>query len=184
MLVGTAALAATGPPAAGAQAPAAKPPHLVRTDDTGRVTHLGPVRVGTRRASLADAYRVFGRASTTSGTGNVRRVRWRAAGVYLTTVTFGGCRRRTCARTELRIQRASLSGPRWRTAAGLGVGEPASRIAELYPGTRVPADGSGNVVLVAMRSPFGDGRRISTVTARVRGGVVRSFDVWVGDAGD
>lgn len=114
----------------------------------------------------------------------MRRVRWQTAGVSIVAATFGGCRRRTCTTSELRIQSARVTGPRWQTAAGLRVGEPAARIAEVYDDVRVPSDGIGNVVLQDAFSPIGDGGDIPIVTARVRGGVVTGLDVWVGGAGE
>lgn len=182
-----AAALATGPgsaPAAAQAAPPPKPPHVVRTNADGFVTRLGPVRVATRTSNLSGAYRAFGRPTSASGRGNVRRVRWKAAGVSIVAATFGGCRRSTCATRELRIQSARVTGPRWQTAAGLRVGEPATRIAALYDGAEGPEDGSGTVVLQDAYSPIGDGGEIPIVTARVRGGVVTGFDVWVGGAGE
>lgn len=179
-----AGLGVAAPSAAAQAAPAPKPPHVVRTSSDGFVTKLGPVRVATRTASLSGAYRAFGRPTSASGKGNVRRVRWKAAGVSIVAATFGGCRRRTCATRELKIQSARVTGPRWQTAAGLRVGEPAARIPELYDDARVPADGTGTVVLQDAYSPIGDGGDIPIVTARVRGGVVIGFDVWVGGAGE
>jgi hypothetical protein len=142
------------------------------------------VRVNTRTSNLSNAYRAFGRPSSSSGRANVRRVRWKAAGVSIVGVTFGGCRRRTCRTNELLVQSARVTGLRWQTAAGLKVGDPATRIPELYPRKTAPSDGSGNVVLTTAYSQIGDPGDIPIVTARVRGAVVTGFDVWVGAAGD
>lgn len=180
-LASTAAVA----PVAHAQAPSApKPPHVLQTDGEGYVSRLGPVRVNTRTSNLSNAYRAFGRPSSSSGRANVRRVRWKAAGVSIVGVTFGGCRRRTCRTNELLVQSARVTGPRWQTADGLKVGDPATRIPELYPRKNAPSDGSANVVLTTAYSQIGDPGDIPIVTARVRGAVVTGFDVWVGAAGD
>jgi hypothetical protein len=149
------------------------------------VSKLGPVRVNTRTSNLSNAYRSFGRPTSATGKGTVRRVRWETAGVSIVATTFGGCRRRTRCRTdELLVQTARVTGPRWQTMAGLRVGDPGARIAELYPKHDAPADGDGNVVLTTAYSEIGDPGEIPIVTARVRGGVVAGFDVWVGAAGD
>jgi hypothetical protein len=174
-------IAFTATPAADAQAP--KPPHVVRTNADGWVSRLGPVGVDGRRPSLPNAYRAFGRPTSATGSGNLRRVRWKDAGVSIVATTFGGCRRRTCATNELHVQSARVSGPRWQTAAGLRVGDPMARIGELYP-TDPPADGSANVVVQDVPNPFGDGGDLAIVTAEVRGGVVKAFRVWVGGAGE
>lgn len=172
-------------PAASAQAPPApKPPHVLQTGTDDYLTHLGPVRVNTRTSRLSGAYRAFGRPSSASGKANVRRVRWKAAGVSILGVTFGGCRRKTCRTSELLIQSARVTGPRWQTEAGLRVGDPAARIAELYPEKTAPSDGSGDVVLQDAFSQIGEPGDIPIVTALVRGNVVAGFDVWVGNAGD
>ena len=172
-------------PTAPAQAPLApKPPHVLKTADTDYLSHLGPVRVNTRTSSLSDAYRAFGKPSSERPDENVKRVKWKAAGVEILGVTFGACRRKTCRTKELKIQSARVTGPRWQTEAGLPVGAPAARIAELYPGRKAPSDGSGDVVLQDAFTRIGDARDIPIVTARVRKGVVAGFDVWVGNAGD
>jgi hypothetical protein len=184
VVAGTTGVAVVGAGPVGAQAPAPKPPHVLATAEDGNLSRFGPIRVSGRSATLADAYRVFGRATSTRGSGNSRRVHWRAAGVTVNAVTYGSCRKRRCSRTELKIQSARVSGPRWQTAAGLTVGDPMARIAEVYDGASAPGDGSGEVVVVDAETRFGDGGRIPIVTARVRGGVVTSFDVWVGSAGE
>ncbi|MEV4419493.1 hypothetical protein AB0L40_05880 [Patulibacter sp. NPDC049589] len=176
--------AVAGPSAAQAQAPAPKSPHVLTTTSEGFLSRLGPVRVNTRTSTLSAAYRAFGRPTTSRGKGTLRRVRWKAAGVSIVAATFGGCRRKACRTSELRIQSARVTGPRWQTAAGLRVGEPMARIAELYVDATPPADGSGDVVLQDAFSYVGEGGDIPIVTARVRGGVVSGFDVWVGAAGE
>jgi hypothetical protein len=175
------AIPLTAAPPVHAQAP--KPPHVLRTNADGWVSRLGPVRVDGRRPSLPNAYRAFGRPTSATGSGNLRRVRWKAAGVSIVATTFGLCRRRTCATSELHVQSARVSGPRWQTAAGLRVGDPMARIGELYSADP-PADGSANVVVQDVPNPFGDGGDLAIVTAEVRGGVVRALRVWVGGAGE
>lgn len=182
---GAVALGLVVAPAASAQTPAPpKPPHVLKTGATDYLTHLGPVRVNTRTSSLSGAYRAFGKPSSARGKANVRRVRWKGAGVEILGVTFGSCRRKTCRTSELLIQSARVTGPRWQTMAGLRVGDPAARIAELYPGEEAPSDGKGDVVVQDAFSQIGDAGDIPIVTALVRKGVVAGFDVWVGNAGD
>lgn len=180
-----AAAAVTGAPAATAQtAPAPQPPHVIRLNDEGFVTRLGPVRVVARRPTLPNAYRAFGRPSSERGKRTVRYVGWRAAGVSITGVTLGGCRRTRCRTDELFVQSALVTGPRWQTAEGLRVGDPTSRVAELYD-VDVPAgDDSRDVVVADAYYPVGGDGDIPTVTARIRDGFVKGFDVWVGGAGD
>lgn len=168
-------------PPAGAQAP--KAPHVIRTNSDGWVSRLGPVNVDGRAPSLPNAYRAFGRPTSATGSRSLRRVRWKAAGVSIVATTFGGCRSQTCRTNELHVQSARVSGPRWQTSAGLRVGDPMARIAELYS-AKPPADASANVVVQKGRNPFGDGGDLPIVTAQVRGGVVKAFDVWVGGAGE
>jgi hypothetical protein len=180
----TAAAAVGGAPAATAQtAPAPKPPQVIRVTDEGFVSRLGPVRVVGRRPSLPNAYRAFGRPSSERGKRNVRYVGWRAAGVSITGATFGLCRRSRCRTDELYVQSARVTGPRWQTAEGLRVGDPAARLTELYD-LDVPGDGSGEVVVADAYYPVGGDGDIPTVTARIRDGVVKGFDVWVGGAGE
>lgn len=181
----TAAIGVAASPADAQAPPPPKAPHVLQTDAEGYISHLGPVRVNTRTSNLSNAYRAFGRPSTSATRDNVRRVRWKAAGVSILAVTFGACRRpRACSTKELLVQSARVTGPRWQTVAGLKVGDAATRIPELYPKKKAPADGSGNVVLTTAFTQIGDPRNIPIVTARVRGGTVSGFDVWVGAAGD
>jgi hypothetical protein len=168
-----------------ARASAEQSPHVLRTSKEGFVTHLGPVRVNARNATLANAYRAFGRPSSSSGRGTVRRVRWKAAGVSIVATTLGGCRRRTRCRTdELYVGTARVSGPRWQTSAGLKVGDPVARITELYPDAEPPTDGSGGLVVQEAYYPYGDGGYAPTITAKVRAGVVSGFAVVVGAQGE
>ena len=167
-----------------APAPTPKPPHVIRTTDD-YVSKLGPVRVNTRTSNLSNAYRAFGRPSSVTGKGTTRRVRWNAAGVSIVATTFGGCRRRTRCRTdELLVQAARVTGPRWQTMAGLRIGDPGTRISELYPQRDAPADGDGDVVLTTAYSEIGDPGEIPIITAQVRGGLIAGFVVWIGAAGD
>jgi hypothetical protein len=57
-------------------------------------------------------------------------------------------------------------------------------VAELYD-VKVPAgDDSGDVVVADAYYPVGGDGDIPTVTVRIRDGIVKGFDVWVGGAGD
>lgn len=167
-----------------AQTPAEKPPHVLKASKDGFITGLGPVRVNARNATLANAYRVFGRPSSSSGRGTIRRVSWKKAGVSIVAATLGGCRRKACRTDELYVATARVSGPRWQTAAGLKVGDPASRIAELYPDAEPPSDGSGGIAVQEAYFPYGDGGYAPTITAKVRAGVVSGFVVNVGAQGE
>lgn len=181
---GAVATVASAPTATAQTAPAAKSPHVIRLNDEGFVTRLGPVRVVGGRPTLPNAYRAFGRPSSERGKRTVRYVEWRAAGVSITGATLGGCRRTRCRTDELQVQSARVTGPRWQTAEGLRVGDPTARVAELYD-VDVPAgDDSRDVVVADAYYPVGGDGDLPTVTARIRDGIVKGFDVWVGGAGD
>jgi hypothetical protein len=112
-------------------------------------------------------------------TSNLCTVRWEASGID---VGFAGPVR-TCADADL--QRAGWYGMRlwgsgWRTARGLRVGDPASRIRALYPKARYVSDPPRPGEWVLISKPDEDGGRVPLLVAEVGAGRVIAIDVPAG----
>jgi len=70
---------------------------------------------------------------------------------------------------------------RWRTGKGLRIGNEITRLRRLYPDAKRTPRGFR---LVEGILPFGQPRRYAVLGARVSGGRVRAFTMFIGAAGD
>jgi hypothetical protein len=170
-----AALAATAP-AVGAR------PFVIRA--TGSETGPGVVRaIGdfrpARNPTLRAAIRAYGPTTSRRGGGEICRVRWADIGVRITFQNFGGVD--SCTPAGGRAQKGVVDDRRWRTAKGLRIGNGVSRLRRLYPNAKRTSRGFR---LVEGILPFGEPRRYAVLGARVSGGRVRAFTMFVGAAGD
>jgi hypothetical protein len=178
-----AAAALSAAAALAAAAPAGARPFVVEA--RGSKTSLGVVRaIGDFRPAgnprLGAAIRAFGRPSSRRGGGEICRVRWAALGVRITFQNFGGAD--SCEPSGGRAQKAVVGGDsRWRTAKGLRVGNRVARLRRLYPRARRTPRGFR---LAQGILPFGAPMPYAVLGARVAGGRVRAFTLFVGAAGD
>ena len=151
---------------------------------TGSQTGLGEVRaIGDFKPSvnprLRAAVRAFGPPDRRRGGGEICRVRWANIGVRITFQNFGGVD--SCEPSGGRAQKAVVDDDRWRTGKGLRIGNEISRLRRLYPDAERTSRGFR---LVEGILPFGQPRRYAVLGARVSGGRVRAFTMFVGAAGD
>jgi hypothetical protein len=164
-------------------APAGARPFVVEA--RGSETGLGVVRaIGdfrpARNPRLGAAIRAFGRPSSRRGGGEICRVRWADLGVRITFQNFGGAD--SCEPSGGRAQKAVVGGDsRWRTAKGLRVGNRVAKLRRLYPRARRTPRGFR---LAEGILPFGAPVPYAVLGARVTGGRVRAFTLFVGAAGD
>jgi hypothetical protein len=91
----------------------------------------GDSQIGAFRSSmhLADAVRIFGPATSRAAGPRPQRActaRWKSLGLRLVFAGSG------CSNRSLFVQ-GTITGPRWRTARGLAIGDPVARIKALYP---------------------------------------------------
>jgi hypothetical protein len=179
-------LAAAGLAAAAALAtagPAEAKPFVLeaRGSETGPgvVRAIGDFRPA-RNPRLGAAIRAYGQPTRRSGGGEICRVRWADLGVRITFQNFGG--QDSCRPSGGRAQKAVVDGDtRWRTAKGLRIGNTVARLERLYPNARPTSRGFR---LVEGILPFGTPVRYAVLGARVAGGRVRAFTLFVGAAGD
>jgi hypothetical protein len=163
--------------------PADARPFVIEARGSG--TALGEVRaIGDFRPSrdptLRAAIRAYGRPTDRRGGGESCRVRWVRLGVRITFANFGGVD--SCTPRGGRAQKAVVEGDRrWRTAKGLRLGNGIARLTRLYPRAR---RGPRGFRLVEGVLPFGTPQRYSVLGARVAGGRVAAFTLFIGAAGD
>jgi hypothetical protein len=152
---------------------------------TGSETSLGSVRaIGdfkpAQNPRLRAAIRAFGQPSGSSGGGEICRVRWARLGVRIQFQNFGGVD--SCEPRHGRAQKAIVSGDRrWRTTKGLRIGDSVARLRRLHPDAKRTRRGFR---LVEGILPFGEPHPYAVLGARVSGGEVRAFTLFVGAAGD
>jgi hypothetical protein len=175
-----AALAAAGTlataPAAGAR------PFVIQASGSetgpGTVRAIGDFRPA-RNPTLGAAIRAYGPTTSRRGGGEICRVRWARIGVRITFQNFGGVD--SCEPSGGRAQKAVVDDGRWRTAKGLRIGNEITRLRRLYPDAERTPRGFR---LVEGILPFGQPRRYAVLGARVSGGRVRAFTMFIGAAGD
>jgi hypothetical protein len=178
-----AAAAVSSVAALAATAPAEARPFVIEA--RGSETGPGVVRaIGdfkpARNPRLRAAIRAYGDPSSSSGGGEICRVRWADLGVRITFQNFGGVD--SCRPSGGRAQKAVVAGDdRWRTAKGLRIGNTVARLERLYPRARRTARGFR---LAEGILPFGAPVRYAVLGARVADGRVRAFTLFVGAAGD
>ena len=134
-----------------------------------------------------NAIRAYGRPDRrdANGCANV----WRRLGLRLLTADFGGGP--PCVGTT-RIQRITVTSPRWVTERGLRVGDSLDRVRELYPELRRFTDLYGDApayrydwALVLEPSDVGGPPNLlDRLSAEIRGRTVRSLTISPYGAGD
>jgi hypothetical protein len=175
-LLTAAAAALSAPAAAGAR------PFVIeaRGSETGPgvVRAIGDFRPA-RNPRLGAAIRAYGPTTSRRGGGEICRVRWAGIGVRIAFQNFGGVD--SCEPSDGRAQKAVVDDDRWRTGKGLRIGNQVARLRRLYPDATQTSRGFR---LVEGILPFGQPRRYAVLGARVSGGRVRAFTMFVGAAGD
>ncbi len=151
---------------------------------TGSATGLGEVQaIGDFKPSvnprLRAAVRAFGQPDSRRGGGDICRVRWDRFGLLIRFQNFGGFN--SCGPRGL-AQKAVVAGDRpWRTTKGLRIGDSVARIKRLYPNARQTPRGFR---IISGILPFGTPVPYAVVGARLQGGDVSAFTLFVGAAGD
>ena len=125
------------------------------------------------------AVRVFGDPTSRRGAGEACSIRWARFGLRIKFANFGGSI--ACGPRGL-AQKAIITGDRrWRTAAGLHIGDSVARLRRLHPNAKRTPRGFR---LVEGVLPFGRPVTYAVLGARVSGGQVTAFTLFVGAAGD
>jgi hypothetical protein len=167
---------------AAAAVPADARPFVIeaRGSETGPgvVRAIGDFRPA-RNPRLAAAIRAYGQTTSRRGGGEICRVRWANIGVRITFQNFGGVD--SCEPSGGRAQKAVVDDDRWRTGKGLRIGNEITRLRRLYPDAKRTPRGFR---LVEGILPFGQPRRYAVLGARVSGGRVSAFTMFIGAAGD
>jgi hypothetical protein len=151
---------------------------------TGSQTGLGEVRaIGDFKPSvnprLRAAVRAFGPSDSKRGGGEICRVRWNRFGLMIRFQNFGGFD--SCGPRGL-AQKAVVTGERpWRTEKGLRLGDGVARIKRLYPNARQTPRGFR---IISGILPFGRPVPYAVLGARLQGGDVSAFTLFIGAAGD
>jgi hypothetical protein len=178
--LGAAVLAVAGAHAAAPTADAR--PFVIQTRGSetgpGVVRAIGDFRPA-RNPRLSAAIRAYGPTTSRRGGGEICRVRWANIGVRITFQNFGGVD--SCEPSGGRAQKAVVVDDRWRTGKGLRIGNGITRLRRLYPDAKRTPRGFR---LVEGILPFGQPRRYAVLGARVSGGRVTGFTMFVGAAGD
>jgi hypothetical protein len=164
-------------------APAGAQPFVIEA--RGSETGPGVVRaIGdfkpARNPRLRAAIRAYGQPTSRRGGGEICRVRWADLGVRITFQNFGGVD--SCEPSGGLAQKVVVAGDEpWRTRKGLRLGDGVARLERLYPrATRT----SRGYRLARGILPFGTPRPYAVLGARVPGGRVRAFTLFIGAAGD
>lgn len=131
--------------------------------------------------TLGAARRAFGRPTSSRRIGDRTgcTVRWGRPGLRVVFANFGGAD--ACSPAGGRAQIAILTGPAWRTARGLRVGDGLASLRRLYPRA---ARREPDRLLVTAYSPIGTGGNYAVLAARIRDGRVLAFFLRIGAAGD
>lgn len=174
-----ATIAASAGVADGAQA---APTHVIATDGM-YVTQIGSFRPAAD-PSLRAAARAFGRPSSLRLRGSTCIVDWDRLRLRIHFEHFGiapgGAT--TCDPGVGRAQIVVARGDRFRTAAGLRIGDPTARIPMLYPDAEF-RDGRAWALVLA-RFPWGDGGLDPVLNALPANGRVAALVGYVGAAGE
>lgn len=151
-------------------------PLVVQVD--GRDVNLAGI--GSAAPTLGDAVAAFGEPSSREPVRDLAcHVRWSDIGLFAIYANLGG--RDACDPEAGRLQTATLSSPRWRTARGLAVGAGLSELRRLHPEARRTM---GTWALVTAPTAVGTGGEVTVLGARVEDGTVTALEVYVGAAGD
>ena len=129
---------------------------------------------------LGAAIAAYGPPSSKRGGGDLCKVGWRGLGVAIRFQNFAAVN--SCDPSGGFAQKAVVKGDRpWRTGRGLRLGDRVARLKRLYPHARRSSRGFR---LVAGVLPFGTVHDYSVLGARVAGGRVTAFTLFIGAAGD
>jgi hypothetical protein len=153
----------------------------------GSNTSFGEVRaIGDfkprRDPTLGTAIDAYGEPGSIRPRGSAScKVAWPALGVRILFVDLGGggaCDPRYGKSQEARVQ----TRPEWRTRRGLHVGDRVRKLRRLYPGATRHGRSFWLVTGISLYGPAK--QRYPVLAASVREGVVRSFKLEIGAAGD
>lgn len=174
-----ATVAATAGVAGGAHAAAT---HVIATDGM-QVSQIGAFRPADD-ASLRAAARAFGRPSSLRLRGSTCIVDWDRLRLRIHFENFGPAPRgrTTCDPAVGRAQVVVARGDRFRTTAGLRVGDPTARIPMLHPDAEF-RDGRAWALVLA-RFPWGDGSLEPVLNALPAKGRVAALVGYIGAAGE
>lgn len=176
------AFVVTGALALDATPASAQSSFTIRTSG-GYVAAIGAFHP-SRSPTLAAAMRVFGAPSSRRLTSTVScQVDWRRLRLRITFANLGGHGpgQTTCTPSVGRAQSFRARGSRFRTVAGLRVGQRSASIVERHPSAEFR---EGKWWLVTAVSPFGDESEYPVLHASVSGGRVRSLAGVIGAAGE
>jgi len=151
---------------------------------TGSTTGPGDVQaIGDFKppsgASVRRAVRVFGEPTFRRGGGEICRIGWARFGLRIRFQNFGGFD--SCGPRGLAQKAIVSADDRWRTEAGLRLGDRVARLRRLYPKAKRTLRGFR---LVEAILPFGRPVAYAVLGARVRDGRVVAFTLFIGAAGD
>jgi hypothetical protein len=154
----------------------------IRTSD-GFVARIGGFHP-RRSATLASAISTFGTPSSRRFRGDSGcEVRWRSLHLRMTFYNLGAAPigTTTCTPSVGLANDFTVRGPRFRTSAGLRVGDASSRITELYADAELH---DGAWWLVSAYSNIGEGGDYPVLRAIVAAGRVRAIAGVIGGAGE
>jgi len=135
--------------------------------------------------SLGGAIAAFGRPASLRRDSRYREActgRWPVIGIR--TVFYNLGLADPCSPKGGRFSNARLTGARWRTAAGLHIGDAASAIRRHHPRAEPSPREPGLWWLVTRTSPFGSGGQYGGLSAEVVRGRVSAFVVVYPAGGD
>lgn len=145
----------------------------------GSVKAIGDFKP-SRDPTLGAAIRAYGQPTSRRGGGDLCIVRWRPLGLSFRFQNFGG--NDSCDPDGGLAQKAVVKGDRpWHTGRGLHLGATTSRLRQPYPHAKRTSRGFR---LVSGVLPFGTIHDYSVLGARVAGGHVTAFTLFIGAAGD
>jgi hypothetical protein len=124
-------LAACGDPCS--PPPARSAPHIYAITATATIVRIGPFVAWSpsARGTYAQATGAFGRATSCHVlAGKKSRAVWSTIGL---TIQFISARATCQVSGGAQLQTLSVTGSRWRTSKGLAVGDPLSKLEQLYP---------------------------------------------------
>jgi hypothetical protein len=138
-----------------------------------------------RDGTLSGALRKFGeptrvRRDAKSGWNGCELV-WRPLGLKIYFYNLAG--QDSCSPRYGYFRDALITGKKWRTASGLRIGDPASRIARYHPKAE-PIKNSAWWSLVTRPWPYGDGGTYAGLAAKVHQGKVSAFSVYFQAGGE